>query len=128
MCILTRHYTAEIVLALASLFHSDYVPTQWQTYLVYLFLVIIGVLFVCFFPKLLPVMEKVFFWCSILGFVVSFITMLALSPSKQSGQTVFVTYSNQTGWSDGMSFIIAVGSCMYAFLATDSVTHISEVR
>lgn len=119
---------AEIVLSLASFFHTDYAPTQWQTYLVYLLFLIFGTLFVCCAPRLLPTTEKFFFWCSLLGFLVSFITMLAASGSKQSGQVVFVKYTNQTGWSDGMSFVIAVGSCMYAFLATDAATHIAEVR
>lgn len=27
-----------------------------------------------------------------------------------------------------MAFILGVGSCMYAFLATDAATHIAEVR
>lgn len=125
---LTSIILAEIALALASLYHPDYVALQWQTYLVYLLLLILACLFVCYAPKLLPTLEKLFFWCSLLAFLVSIITMLAASGPKQSAQVVFVKYNNQTGWSDGMSFILAVGACMYAFLGTDSVTHISEVR
>lgn len=82
----------------------------------------------CFASSLLPNLEKFFFGCSLLAFVVMFITMLAASGKKQSAEVVFVKYSNETGWNDGMSFIIAVGSCMYAFLGTDSVSHIAEVR
>ncbi|QKX64666.1 uncharacterized protein TRUGW13939_11842 [Talaromyces rugulosus] len=119
-------YCAEVAQALASLFHPDYTPLQWQTYLIYLLLLILAGAFVCYAPKLLPTLEKGFFWCSLLAFLVSIITMLAASGPKQSAQVVFVKYSNQTGWSDGMSFVLAVGACMYAFLGTDSVTHISE--
>ena len=125
---LTLTYSsAEIVLALASLFHPNYVETQWQTYLIYLLLLVLAGLVVCFAPKLLPTLEMFFFWCSLAAFVVSFITMLAASGLKQLGEVVFVKYNNQIGWSDGMAFVIAVGICMYAFLVTDSVTHISEV-
>ena len=76
---------------------------------------------------MLPGLEKFFFWCSLSGFVVGFITMLAASGGKESAHTVFVEFNNQTGWSDGMSFVIAVGACMYTFLATDATTHIAEV-
>ncbi|KAF5584580.1 choline transporter [Fusarium pseudoanthophilum] len=119
-------YCAEIALALASLFHPSYVPTQWQTYLIYLLVLILAGLLVCFASRILPSLEKFFFWCSLLAFVVMFVTMLAASGKKQSAEVVFAKYSNESGWSDGMSFIIAVGSCMYAFLGTDSVSHISE--
>ncbi|KAF5615594.1 choline transporter [Fusarium tjaetaba] len=105
-------YCAEIALALASLFHPSYVPTQWQTYLIYLLLLILAGLLVCFASRLLPSLEKFFFWCSLLAFVVMFVTMLVASGKKQSAEVVFARYSNETGWSDGMSFIIAVGSCL----------------
>ncbi|KAK9238150.1 choline transporter [Lipomyces kononenkoae] len=119
-------FCAQIILALASFSHPDYVSTQWQTYLVYLLLLVAGALFVCYAPRLLPAVEKFSFWSSLLGFLVTLITMLAASESKQTARVVFVTYTNQTGWSDGTAFFIGIGACMYAFLATDAVTHIAE--
>lgn len=95
-------------------------------YLIYLLLTTVSVLFVCLLPRVLPRMEKVFFWCSLLAITASFVAMLAMSPTKQSGHTAFVAFSNETGWSDGFAFLLAVGTSMYAFLGTDSVTHIAE--
>ncbi|EXJ85333.1 hypothetical protein A1O1_05697 [Capronia coronata CBS 617.96] len=119
-------FDAQMILALASFYNADFAPTQWQTYLIFLLITILAALVVCYAPRLLPALEKFFFWCSLSGFLVAFITMLAASRHKESAHVVFVEYNNQSGWSDGMSFVIAVGTCMYTFLATDATTHIAE--
>lgn len=82
---------------------------------------------VCFLPRAIPMGENVFFLASLLCFVVSFIVCLAVSKTKQPGKVVFTEFVNVTGWSDGTAFMLGVGSCMYAFLATDGATHIAEV-
>jgi choline transport protein len=115
-------------MALATLFNPSFAAKQWQVYLVYLLLNIIAACVICYTPKLLPKIEETFFACSLLGFIVGFIVLLACSKEKQNARTVFVDYNNQSGWDDGVSFLVGVGTCMYAFLATDSVTHIAEVR
>ena len=63
----------------------------------------------------------------LVGFFVFFISILATSKVKQPAEVVFTKFNNTTGWSDGMAFMLGVGSCMYVHLATDGATHITEV-
>ena len=78
-------------------------------------------------PTLLPKGEIMFFLASVVGFVFFFITVLATSKTKQSARTVFITFSNLSGWNDGTAFMLGVGSAMYSFVATDTATHLAEV-
>ncbi|KUL86834.1 hypothetical protein ZTR_04884 [Talaromyces verruculosus] len=121
-------YCAQVVVALAVLFHPSYVPTQWQIYLVYLFINLISVAIICYAPKILPMFEKTFFWSSVTGFLAAMITVLACSRGNQSPDIVFVNYNNLSGWNDGTSFLVGLATCMYAFVATDATTHIAEAR
>lgn len=113
-------FCAQIVGNIASFLHPDYVWAQWQIYLIYVVLCTIAVAVVIWLPRQIPMLEKVFFMASIVGFVVFFITVLATSKGKQSASTVFTKWDNQTGWSDGTAFLLGVGTCMYTYLAVDS--------
>lgn len=112
---------------LAAIYHPSYVPEAWQTWMIYCLLVLIATSIVCFLPATLPRTEMVMFASSFLGFVISLITVLAMQADKQSAKAVFADYDNNSGWSDGTSFVIGLGSCMYAYLAIDGACHISEV-
>jgi hypothetical protein len=113
---------------LADIYHTDYVVEAWQTWMIYFLLVLIATAIVCYLPMALPRGEMVMFISSFLGFVVSFVTVLAMrSGNEQSAKAVFVDYQNTSGWRDGTSFIIGLGTCMYAYLAIDGVCHIAEV-
>lgn len=67
------------------------------------------------------------FVSSFLGFIVSLVTVLAMQSNKQTARSVFLGYENPSGWSDPTSFVIGIGTCMYAYLAIDGACHISEV-
>lgn len=95
--------------------------------MIYVLLIIIATAIVCFLPAALPRAEMVMFCSSALGFVASFITVLATQRDKQTARAVFLDYENSSGWSDGSSFIIGLGTCMYAYLAIDGSCHIAEV-
>lgn len=119
--------TAILVISTAAYFHPEFDAQRYQVYLLSVFLTIVSTLIVCLLPKTLGIIEKVCFWVSVLGAVVVTITMLAASGSKQSARTVFVEYKNQSGWDDGLSFLLAVGSAMFSFTGTDGATHLAEV-
>lgn len=119
-------FCAQVVVNLGSFLNPDYIWTQWQCYLVYVVLTIIAVSVVIFAPRAIPTGEKIFFYATVSGFLVFMISVLACSSPKQSASTVFTTWNNQTGWSDGTAFLLGVGTAMYTFLATDGATHIAE--
>ncbi|KAJ5136505.1 amino acid transporter, partial [Penicillium atrosanguineum] len=117
---------AQIAGNLAGIYHPNYIAEAWQTWMIYSLLVLIATAIVCFLPAALPRAEMVMFVSSFLGFVVSLVTVLAMQTNKQSAKAVFIKYENTSGWSDGTSFIIGLGTCMYAYLAIDGACHIAE--
>ena len=119
-------FCAQICTNLATLFHPEYVPQQWQTYLCYVVFVTACTLITIYLPKQIPLMETVFFVASVGGFVVFLITVVAATPSRQPAKVIFVDWINLTGWNDGAAFLIGTGQAMYTFLAVDSASHIAE--
>ena len=118
---------AQITAAIAGFWHEDFIATQWQIYLMYVLYQALATAVVTLFPRQLPKTEIVFFFISVSGCVVFFITVLSASETKQPAKVVFTEVVNVTGWSDGVSFILAVGTCMYAYIATDGASHLAEV-
>ncbi|RSL62995.1 hypothetical protein CEP53_004564 [Fusarium sp. AF-6] len=76
-------------------------------------------------PTLLPKIE-ISFALTLLGFVSFTIAVLTKSKQKQSASTVFLEYTNQTGWNDGIAFLIGVGQQMFGFLGLDCASHVAE--
>jgi choline transport protein len=113
---------------LAGIYHSSYIAEAWQSWMIYSLLILIATAIVCYLPTALPRGEMVMFVSSFLGFVISFVTVLAMRTDGQSAKAVFIDYENNSGWSDGTSFIIGLGICMYAYLAIDGACHIAEVN
>ena len=111
---------------MVTVYSPDFAATQWQIYLIYVALTIIATILLTLFNSHLPRAEIACFWMTCLGFIVSTTTVLARSDNKQSARTVFATWSNNSGWPDGAAFMIGVGQGMFAFIAIDSATHVSE--
>ncbi|GIJ87763.1 hypothetical protein Asppvi_006676 [Aspergillus pseudoviridinutans] len=99
-------FTAQAILALVSFLKEDYQPRQWQTYLVFLALMTLATGIVCLLAHWLPRLQEVMFWSSISAFVVCLAAVLGMSKSKQPARVVFTQYENETGWPDGLSFLI----------------------
>ncbi|KAJ5951948.1 amino acid transporter [Penicillium vulpinum] len=117
---------AQMIGSLAGIYNPSYIGQAWQTWMIYVLLVLIATTIVCLLPAALPRAEMVMFVSSFLGFVASFIAVLATRKHTQSAKTVFVDFENNSGWSDSTSFIIGLGTCMYAYLAIDGACHIAE--
>ncbi|KAJ3580470.1 hypothetical protein NPX13_g87 [Xylaria arbuscula] len=119
-------YAAQIIAAIASAFHPEYEPTAWQIWLIYVLIMALCTLVLTMLPTLLARIEKISFFVSVVGFVVFLIVILATASPKNTTNLVFATSNNQSGWSDGLGFLLSVGTAMYTFIGTDSVIHISE--
>ena len=116
----------QICVAFASFFHKSFVAAAWQVWLVHVFFLVVAAAVVILLPRAIPKGEIFFFLCSLIGFFVVFIIVLAtLNISSQRQQ--YLPTSGMSGWSDGTAFMLGVGICMYAYLATDGATHIAEV-
>lgn len=57
-----------------------------------------------------------FFWASVLGIIISSITVLAASADKQPAGDVFASWDNKSGWNPGLTFMLAVGQSMWSYV------------
>lgn len=121
---------------------SSFVPQAWQGYLIFVAISTFAVMLNIFGYRILGVwnegacksgrfMLSVFrlltslvFW-SITACVVISITILSTS-SKNTGAFVFTDFSNSTGWSDGVAWIIGLLQSALSLIGYDAVAHMME--
>lgn len=64
------------------------------------------------------------YW-SLFGVVIISIVLLSMS-DKTSAEFVFTNYDNETGWSDGMAWILGLLQSALSLIAFDVVLHMTE--
>lgn len=88
---------------------QGYQVTNWQQFLIYIGFTLIAFLLNAFMNSVLPRIYKGALFWSLGGFAVVSITVLACaSPNYSSGKFVFTEFINQTGWPDGVAWLLGV--------------------
>jgi amino acid transporter len=67
---------------------------------------------------------NIVYW-SLFGVVIISIVLLSMS-EKTSAEFVFTNYDNETGWSDGMAWILGLLQSALSLIAFDVVLHMTE--
>lgn len=76
---------------------------------------------------LLPIITKSAFIWSITGFVIISITLLACaSPNYSSADFVFREFINETGWPDGIAWLLGLLQAGLGLTGFDAVAHMIE--
>ncbi|OAA75878.1 amino acid/polyamine transporter I [Akanthomyces lecanii RCEF 1005] len=106
---------------------SGYQVTNWQQFLIYIGFTLIAFLLNAFMNSVLPRIYKGALFWSLGGFAVVSITVLACaSPNYSSGKFVFTEFINQTGWPDGVAWLLGLLQGGLGLTAFDSVAHMIE--
>lgn len=118
---------SQLILGVISLFHGDYEPQRWHQFLIYIAYTLFAFGLNAFGNKLLPYVNKAAFIWSISGFVVICITVLATSaPDYADADFVFRAFYNQTGWPDGIAWLLGLLQGGLAVTGFDAVAHMIE--
>ena len=100
---------SQLIVGVISLFHENYVPERWHQFLIYIAYTTTAFLVNAFMNDLLPYVNKAAITWSISGFIIICITVLACaSPNYASARFVFATFINETGWPDGISWLLGL--------------------
>ncbi|KAF2110456.1 amino acid permease [Lophiotrema nucula] len=121
---------ADMIQALVVMFHPDFAPTDWQTYLIY-FACVIACAFVMVLPShVLGQISNVFAW---LGTLTFFVILIALpiycrnNNQHTTAKEIFTSSYNQTGWSNsGLVFLLTFLVPCWCISGYDSTAHLSE--
>ncbi len=100
---------SQLIVGIISFVNPDYSAQPWHQFLIYLAYNVVAFLVNAFMTSLLPLVTKGAFIWSITGFVVISITLLACaSPNYSSADIVFQQFINQTGWPDGIAWLLGL--------------------
>jgi len=118
---------SQLVIGIIALYDSTYEPQRWQQFLIYLGYTFAAMLINAFGNSILPYVNKAAITWSISGFVIISITVLACaSPDYNSGAFVFENFINQTGWPDGLAWLLGLLQGALGLTGYDAVAHMIE--
>ncbi|KAK5204609.1 hypothetical protein LTR41_009781 [Exophiala xenobiotica] len=118
---------SQLILGIISLTTPSYEPHRWHQFLIYIGYNAFAFLVNAFMTRLLPSITKAALVWSITGWLVISITVLACSsPNYQSGDVVYRTFINETGWPDGLAWLLGLLQGGLGLTGYDAVSHCIE--
>ncbi|KAK5166701.1 uncharacterized protein LTR77_008245 [Saxophila tyrrhenica] len=118
---------SQLIVGIISLFDNNYDAKPWEQFLIYLGYLIVMFLVNAFGNSALPYVNKVAVAWSLTGFVLISITVLACaSPNYQSADFVFRHFENETGWPDGIAWLLGLLQGGLGLTGYDATAHMVE--
>ncbi|OJJ99299.1 hypothetical protein ASPACDRAFT_1901933 [Aspergillus aculeatus ATCC 16872] len=118
---------SQLILGVISLMHPTYESKRWHQFLIYIAFCLVAFLINAFLNSILPRLTKGAFIWSLTGFAVICITVLSCSsPNYNSGEFVFGDFINETGWPDGLAWLLGLLQGGFGLTGFDGVAHMIE--
>ncbi|KAL7792845.1 amino acid/polyamine transporter I [Trichoderma afarasin] len=119
--------SSQLILGIISATHPDYSPQRWHQFLIYIGFTLASFVINAFLNSFLPLLYRGAFVWSIGGFVLVSITVLACaSPDYNTAYFVFREFINETGWPDGIAWLLGLLQGGLGVTAFDAVAHMIE--
>ncbi|KAL6824596.1 amino acid/polyamine transporter I [Trichoderma sp. SZMC 28015] len=119
--------SSQLILGIISATHADYEPQRWHQFLIYIGFTLASFVINAFLNSFLPLLYRGAFIWSIGGFVLVSITVLACaSPNYNTAYFVFREFINETGWPDGIAWLLGLLQGGLGVTAFDAVAHMIE--
>ena len=108
----------EVILGMVAINDQSFVPQRWQATLLIIATVWAIAAFNFFAGKRLADAENLFFAFHLLAFLPVIVTLLAMTPEKQTAKTVFTQFTdNGAGWNSmGLTVMVGQVSCIFVVL------------
>lgn len=104
--------------------HPNFEYRRWIQFLIYLGITFTSFFVNAFMQRLLPQVNGTALAWSMAGFVTISITVLACAaPDYATGKYVFATWINETGWPDGIAFLLGLLQGGLGLTGFDAVAH-----
>ncbi|KEF51922.1 uncharacterized protein A1O9_11911 [Exophiala aquamarina CBS 119918] len=116
-----------LIIGIISLADPSYESQRWHQFLIYIAFNLIAFLVNAYLTRLLPLVTQSALYWSIAGWLVISITILACaSPDYQTGHFVYGQFVNETGWPDGLAWLLGLLQGSFSLTAFDAVAHCVE--
>lgn len=111
-------------MGVVSLMNPGYESQRWHQFLIYIGYNLVAFLVNTFMTRALPLITRSAFIWSLVGFVVISITILSCaSPNYSSAEFVFTEFLNETGWPDGIAWLLGLLQAGLGLTGFDAVAH-----
>jgi len=117
---------ANICVQFYALWHPEFVPEAWHTYVAFLLITWFGAGTCIFANRLIPVMQQVGLMLIVVGGLVTIIVVAAMPAQHATSDFVWRAWDNQTGWSGGVAFLTGVLNGAFTIGTCDAVSHMAE--
>ncbi|KAF7536800.1 hypothetical protein G7054_g4210 [Neopestalotiopsis clavispora] len=118
---------AQLILSAISLWDEDFVANEWQTVLMFWAVTLVCYLINIFGSKYLDQINTMCIYWTGASIIIILIVLLAMSPSKRSGEFVFAHYdSSASGWPSGWSFFVGLLQPAYVLTGYGMVASMCE--
>ncbi|KAL4898696.1 amino acid permease [Aspergillus ambiguus] len=119
--------SSQLIAGIVSAVYPGFVWQRWQQFLIYVGYTLMAFVINAFMNSVLPIIYRGAFTWSIGGFVLVSITVLACaSPDYNTAYFVFCDFVNQTGWPDGVAWLLGLLQGGLGVTAFDAVAHMIE--
>ncbi|KAJ4244554.1 hypothetical protein NW762_014409 [Fusarium torreyae] len=105
--------------------NGSYEATAWKTYLFFLAIISFGTAGNIWGNRILGRWNDLALYWSILAVVIISIILLSLS-EKSNARQVFTEFNNETGWPDGLAWILGLLQSALSLIGFDVVLHLTE--
>ncbi|KAG5964862.1 hypothetical protein E4U56_002045 [Claviceps arundinis] len=115
------------VMNIIQMLHPSFKAQPWHQFLIYVAFALIALVLNALLTRLLPYFTKAAFLWSVTGFIVIVITALACAaPNFQTGESVYGHFRNDTGWPDGIAWMLGLLQGAFALTGFDATAHMIE--
>ncbi|CDU26232.1 related to Choline permease [Sporisorium scitamineum] len=117
----------QFIVGIIALMHEDYKQKPWHIFLVYVVFSLGAWLINAFGVRILDSLNRVAMIWSLVGAVVIMITCLARASSDyQDAKFVFGKFVNETGWNNGVAWILGLLQAAFSLIGSDGATHMVD--
>ncbi|KAF2742169.1 polyamine transporter TPO5 [Sporormia fimetaria CBS 119925] len=117
----------QLILSAITLWKEDYVPTQYQTVLMFWAVMLLCMSINIFGAKYLDIINKVCIYWTGASVLIILITLLSMADTKRSGKFVFGHYdASQSGWPSGWAFFVGLLQAAYTLTGYGMVAALCE--
>ncbi|EUC27995.1 hypothetical protein COCCADRAFT_9547 [Bipolaris zeicola 26-R-13] len=117
----------QLCLGMAIFWNPSYVLQAWHAFLVYQAINVLVLMYNVYLLRRTMWIHDLAFFVSISSFFVIIITCLArTAPHFQPTKSVWATFLNESGWSNGVAFLTGLVSPNYMYAGIDGAVHLAE--
>ncbi|KAG0655478.1 hypothetical protein C6P46_000875 [Rhodotorula mucilaginosa] len=122
----TGSLAGSLLLGAYTLAHPEHESQPYQTVIIFIAFILIAVAINMFLPRLLPMINSAALIWSLAGaFTIFIVTLATASPNYQRGAFVFGGWQNETGWPNGVAFILGLLQSDFCMIGIDGLSHAS---